>query len=154
MNSPTIPKYSLKLVSFWLWFLVSLFNSIWTFEGLFNAKAIFVKEQHWYYWTQDWGNKGIYTFLKGPKVNVIVWLEFEIMYFEARGQHFIYYAMGTTQPVSLESLNGAFGSIQDYRFELNIYLKIITNMKSESYWEKFHKRFHRHFLEIKLLLAF
>ena len=26
--------------------------------GLFNAKVILVEEQHWYYLTYNWGNKG------------------------------------------------------------------------------------------------
>ena len=34
--------------------LVSLFHGISTFMGLFNAKAILVKEQLWYYLTHNW----------------------------------------------------------------------------------------------------
>ena len=49
------------------------------FPGLFNAKAVF-SEEHWaYYLIHSWGDKGIHTFSKGisPKLNVIVWLDFE-----------------------------------------------------------------------------
>ena len=39
---------------------------------LFNAKAIFLEEQYWYYLTHSWEDKGVHTFPKGicPKVNV------------------------------------------------------------------------------------
>ena len=59
-------------------------------HGLFNAKAILVEEQQWYYVTQSYGNLRIHTFPKGVslKVNVIAWLEFELTYFKAPVQHF------------------------------------------------------------------
>ena len=49
---------------------------------LFNAKAILLEEQLWYYLTHSWEDKGVHTFLKGicPKVNVIARLEYEIAY--------------------------------------------------------------------------
>ena len=34
------------------------------------------------------GDKCVPTFPKGPKVNVIVWLEFKLAYFEAPVQYF------------------------------------------------------------------
>ena len=48
--------------------------------GLFNAKAIIIEEQQWYYLTHSWEDKGVYTFPKGicPKVNVIARLQFEL----------------------------------------------------------------------------
>ena len=55
-----------------------------------------VKEQPWDYFTQSgWEDKRIHTFLKGIslKMNVIAWLEFELVYFEATVQHFSHYAM-------------------------------------------------------------
>ena len=53
--------------------LVSLFNGISTLFRLFNAKAILLEEQKWYYLTHSWEDKGVRTFPKGicPKVNVI-----------------------------------------------------------------------------------
>ena len=47
---------------------------------LFNAKAILLKEQSWYYLTHSWEDKRVHNFLKGicPKVNIIAWLEFEL----------------------------------------------------------------------------
>ena len=58
-----------------VWFgLVSLFNGISTLFRLFNAKAILLEEQYWYYLNHSWEDKGVPTFPKGicPKVNVIV----------------------------------------------------------------------------------
>ena len=54
--------------------LVSLFNGISTLFRLFNAKAILLEEQLWYYLTHSWEDKGVHTFPKGicPKVNVIL----------------------------------------------------------------------------------
>ena len=45
---------------------------------LFNAKAILLEEQLWYYLTHSWEDKGVHTFPKGicPKVNVIARLEY------------------------------------------------------------------------------
>ena len=41
-----------------VWFgLVSLFNG--NLRGLFNAKAILVEVQQWYYLIQRWGDKGV-----------------------------------------------------------------------------------------------
>ena len=51
---------------------------------LFNAKAILLEEQQWYYLTHSWQNKGVHTFPKGIclKVNVIgatgVWTHLRI----------------------------------------------------------------------------
>ena len=47
---------------------------------LFNAKAILVEEQKWYYSNHSWKDREFGTFPKGisPKVNVIVQLEFEL----------------------------------------------------------------------------
>ena len=73
-----------------IWFLCLMAIKL---HGLFNAKAIFIEEQQWYS-----GDKEIHTFLKGIrlKVNLIVWLEFELAYFEAAIQQFIHYAVGTS----------------------------------------------------------
>ena len=48
-----------------------------------------VEEQQWYYLTLSWEDKGA-PFPKGinPKLYVIVWVEFELAYFEAVVQHF------------------------------------------------------------------
>ena len=41
--------------------------------GFFNAKAILLEEQSWYYLTYSWQYKGVHTFPKGVclKVNII-----------------------------------------------------------------------------------
>ena len=45
---------------------------------LFNAKAILLEEQQWYYLTHSWEDKGVHTFLKSIclRVNVIARLSF------------------------------------------------------------------------------
>ena len=76
-----------------VWFgLVSLFNGISTFMDCF----ILVEEQWWYYSTYSWGNKRIYTFPKGisPRVDIIVWLEFELAYKDVRVLHISHCTMG------------------------------------------------------------
>ena len=72
-----------------IWFgLVSLFNGISTLFWLFNAKAILLEEQYWYYLTHSWEDKGVHTFPKGicPKVNVIARLEYELAYYDSAVQ--------------------------------------------------------------------
>ena len=65
--------------------MVSLFNGISTLFRLFNAKAILLEEQLWYYLTHSWEDKGVHTFPKGicPKVNVIARLEYELAYYDS-----------------------------------------------------------------------
>ena len=53
-------------------------------------KAIFEEEQ-WYYSTYSWQVKGVYTF---PKVNVILWVRFELAYTEATLRSVSLYTMG------------------------------------------------------------
>ena len=80
------------------WFgLVSLFNGISTFFMLFNAKAILVEEQLWYYLTHSSEDKGVHTFPKGIclKVNVIAPLEFKLAYYNSAGHCFNHYTMRT-----------------------------------------------------------
>ena len=49
---------------------------------LFNAEAILLEEQLWYYLTHCWEDKGVHTFPEGicPKVNVIARLEYELVH--------------------------------------------------------------------------
>ena len=65
--------------------LVSLFSGISTLFRLFNAEAILLEEQYWYYLTHSWEDKGVYTFPKGicPKVNVIARPEYELAYYDS-----------------------------------------------------------------------
>ena len=58
---------------------------------LFNANAILLEEQYWYYLTHSW--KGVHTFPKGicPKVNVIARLEFELAYYDSAVHRFNHY---------------------------------------------------------------
>ena len=60
------------------------------FHELFNAKAILVEKQQWYYSAHCWTDKGFHTFHKdiSSKVNVMVQLEFDLAYLEATVQHF------------------------------------------------------------------
>ena len=71
-------------------FFLSFFNGISTLFRLFNAKAILLEEQYWYYLTHSWEDKGVRTFPKGicPKVNVIARLEYELAYYDSAVQRF------------------------------------------------------------------
>ena len=62
-------------------------------RGLFNANAILLEGQQWYYLTHSWEDKGLHTFPKGicPKVNVIAQLEFELAYYDSAFQRFNHY---------------------------------------------------------------
>ena len=53
---------------------------------LFNAKAILLEEEQWYYLTHSWEDKEVHTFPKGicSKVNVIERLEYELAYYDSR----------------------------------------------------------------------
>ena len=53
-------------------FLLLLFNGISTLFRLFNAKAILLEEQLWYYLTHSWEDKGVHTFPKSISLKVIV----------------------------------------------------------------------------------
>ena len=72
-------------VGFFVWWYIN-------FCGLFNAKAILVKQQ-WYYLPHCRGDKDVHTFPKGfsLKVNVIVWLELEPIV-----HHLSHYTIKTT----------------------------------------------------------
>ena len=75
---------------------VSLLNGISTFVGYLMPKS---SSQLWYYLTYSWRNKG--GFISFPrsmslKLSVIMWLEFELTYYDVAVQHFSHYAMGTT----------------------------------------------------------
>ena len=80
-----------------VWFLVSLFNGISTLFRLFNAKAILLEEQYWFYLTHSWEDKGVHTFPKGicPKVNVIARLEYEIACYDSAVHRFNHYTTRT-----------------------------------------------------------
>ena len=78
---------SIGLFSFVQWYI--------NFHVLFNTKAIFEEELQRYYLTDSLGDKGIRNFPKGPKVNVIARLEFELTYLENALQHFSHYTTKT-----------------------------------------------------------
>ena len=84
--------------------LVSLFNGISTLFRLFNAKAILLEEQQWYYLTHIWEDKGVHTFPKGicPKVNVIARLEYELEYYDSAVHRFNHYTTRTPPLRDLE----------------------------------------------------
>ena len=80
-----------------LWFcLVSLFNGISTFLGYLMPNQSSKKN----YLTHRWEDKGVHTFPKGIclKVNIIVWLEFELAYYDSAVQHFNHYTTKTPHP--------------------------------------------------------
>ena len=63
----------------------------------FNAKAILLEEQLWYYLTHSWEDKGVHSFPKGicPKVNVIALLEYELAYHDSTVHRFDHYTTRT-----------------------------------------------------------
>ena len=77
--------------------MVSLFNGISTLFRLFNAKAILLEEQLWYYLTHSWEDKGAHTFPRGicPKVNVIARLGYELAYYDSAVHRFKHYTTRT-----------------------------------------------------------
>ena len=77
--------------------MVFLFNGISTLFRLFNAKAILLEEQWWYYLTHSWEDKGVHTFPKGicPKMNVIARLEYELTYYDSAVHRFNHYTTRT-----------------------------------------------------------
>ena len=83
--------------------LVSLFNGISTFFRLFNAKAILLEEQYWYYLTYSWEDKGVHSFPKSicPKVNVIALLEYELAYYDSAVHRFSYYTTRTPPSIGV-----------------------------------------------------
>ena len=71
---------------------------------LFNVKSILQEEQYWYYLIHSWEDKGVHTFPKGicPKVNVIVQLVYELVYYDSAVHRFNHYTTWTP-PISAES---------------------------------------------------
>ena len=68
------------------------------YHGLFDAKAILVEEQQWYYLSYIWvRDKGVHTFSKNInlKVSIIARLEFKLDYFEAVEKYFSHNDIGT-----------------------------------------------------------
>ena len=65
---------------------------------LFNAKAVPLEEQYWYYATHSWEDKWVHTFLNGtyPKVNVIARLEYELAYYDSAVHRFNHYTTRTS----------------------------------------------------------
>ena len=57
---------------------------------------------------QSWGggDKGTHIFPKGIKlkVNIVVWLEFELAYLEATVQHLSHHVMGTPHDLIVDTL--------------------------------------------------
>ena len=72
--------------------LVSLFNCIST-----SVKRNRV-EKYWFCLIDTWRDKEVYAFPKGInlKVNVIMWLEFELAYSDVAVLHASYYTKRTT----------------------------------------------------------
>ena len=98
MNYLILKFKSCQVVSSHLIGLVSLFDGISTLFRLFNAKAILLEEQLWYYLTHSWEDKRVHTFPKGIclKVNVIAWLEYGLAYYNSAVHRFNHYTMRTS----------------------------------------------------------
>ena len=66
-------------------------------SGLFDAKSIFIKEHQVYYLRKSWEDIGIHTLRKSicPNVNIITWLEFEIVDYSIAVQYINHYAIST-----------------------------------------------------------
>ena len=62
--------------------------------------VILVEEQQWYYLTHSWKDKRVHAFLRGinPKVKVIAWLEFELVYYDVAVLHFSHFNTGEPSP--------------------------------------------------------
>ena len=60
---------------------------------VFDARAIFVEEQLWYYLTHSWEDKGVHAYPKGicEIMKMIAWLEFELAYYDIAVQHISHY---------------------------------------------------------------
>ena len=67
--------------------------------------------------TPSWANKGVHTSAKciRPKVNIIAWLDFELVYFEAAVQHFNHYITATSPNL--------FGVMQIRNTDMNIFFE-------------------------------
>ena len=113
--------------------LVSLFNGISTLFRLFNAKAILLEEQYWYYLTHSWEDKGVHTFPKGifPKVNVIARLEYELAYYDSAVYRFNHYTKRT--PPSATS-----GVMHKY-FSHKIDVGLFTLFQLDNSWSQIKK---------------
>ena len=94
-ESPTHWKNRLwSLLKIWFGFFVQWHINLCR---LFNAKAILIEEQWWYYLTHSWKDKRVHTFPKGicPKVNVIARLEYELAYYDSAAHRFNHYTTRT-----------------------------------------------------------
>ena len=82
------------IIGWFLWFLC-----LWHIKlyGLFNAKSILLEEQWWHDLIYNLRDKGVHIFPEGIrlKVNVIVWLEFELAYYDSTYQCFNHYTTRT-----------------------------------------------------------
>ena len=121
--------------------LVSLFNGISTLFRLFNAKAIILEEQQWYYLTHSWEDKRVHTFSKGicPKVNVIARLEYELAYYDSAVHGFNHYTTRTHTPckkgISLNySLYFKWVFIQTVHLTIHMYLSLMPNLHNPLSW--------------------
>ena len=76
-------------------------------HGLFNAKALLLEEQQWYYLTLSWEDKGVHTFPYGicPKVNIIAQLEFELANYDSAVHRFNHYTMWIPPLLSAEDMS-------------------------------------------------
>ena len=68
---------------------------------LFNAKAVLLVEQLWYYLTYSWDDRGVHTFPKGIclKVNVLARLEYELAYYDSAVHRFNHYTTRTPRQI-------------------------------------------------------
>ena len=95
----------IELFDVLVWFLCLMAYK--TFFRLFNAKAILLEEQLWYYLTHSWEDKEIHTFPKGinPKVNIIARLEYKPPYYDSAVHQFNHYTKRTPSHRTVWHLN-------------------------------------------------
>ena len=91
-----IPGYR-KMKEKRVWFLILCFKWHIKLTGLFNSKTIHVERLYWYYLIHFWvGAFILFSSDISSKVNLTIWLEFELYSYNIAVQHFSHNAMKTT----------------------------------------------------------
>ena len=71
--------------------------------GYLMPKPSWQKEEDWYKLTYSWEDRMVHTFSESikSKVNVIVWLEFKLAFYNIKVQHINNYTMKTNLQMTL-----------------------------------------------------
>ena len=110
------------VVRFQVFFDLVQFLYLMAHLPLFNAKALLLEEQQWYYLTHSWEDKGVQTFPKSicPKLNVIARLEYELTYYDSAVHRFNHYTTRTPKHSYLIQIT----CTQQYGFKYSYLIKI------------------------------